>query len=96
MLAIQRSSRAELDLIGIWTYIAKHDPSAADRQLDRIDEICRLLALNPAAGPRREDLAKGLRFYPVGNYLVFYVMAPDSIIVVRVLHGARDYLSEFK
>jgi toxin ParE1/3/4 len=52
-----------------------------------------MLAANPHGGPRREDLAPGLRFYPVGNYLIFYRPGDDGIILVRVLHGARDYLT---
>jgi len=96
MARTHRSSRAEIDLIEVWGYIAKDDPLAADRQLDRIDAACDMLAENPQAGPRREDLARGLRFYPVGNYLIFYTVADDGIIVVRVLHGARDYPREFQ
>jgi toxin ParE1/3/4 len=74
MAAVQRSSRAEIDLLEIWGYIANDDPLAADRQLDRIDKACDMLAANPQGGPRREDLARGLRFYPVGNYLIFYTV----------------------
>lgn len=96
MAAVWRSSRAELDLLEIWGFIAKDDPLAADRQLDRIDAACELLAGNPHGGPSREDLAQGLRFYPVGNYLLFYMVADDGITVARVLHGARDYPHEFE
>jgi len=96
MAAVHRSSRAEIDLLEIWSYIAKDDPLAADRQLDRIDAACDMLAENPQGGPRREDLARGLRFYPVANYLVFYTVGEDGITVVRVLHGARDYPHEFQ
>ena len=96
MAAAHRSLRAETDLIEIWGYIAKDDPIAADRQLDRIDAACEMLADNPQGGPRREDLARGLRFYPVGNYLIFYTVRNDGITVVRVLHGARDYPHEFQ
>lgn len=96
MATVDRSSRAETDLIEIWGAIAKEDPSAADRQLDRIDAACEMLARNPHAGPHREDLAHGLRFYPVGNYLIFYTLGDSGITVVRVLHGARDYPREFQ
>lgn len=96
MATAHRSSRAESDLMEIWGHIAQDDPLAADRQLDRIDEACKMLAKNPNGGPRREDLARGLRFYPVGNYLIFYTIADDGITVVRVLHGARDYPQEFR
>jgi toxin ParE1/3/4 len=96
MATVHRSARAERDLIDVWTWIAENDPAAADRQLDRIDAACRILAENPRSGPRRDDLAPGLRFYPVGNYLVFYVVTEDGITVARVLHGARDYGVEFE
>lgn len=90
-----RSSQAALDLIEIWDHIAKDDPGAADRLLDSIDEACAMLASHPLAGPSREDLAPGLRFYPVRNYLVFYILSDDGITVARVIHGARDYAFEF-
>jgi len=54
-----------------------------------------MLAENSHAGPAREDLARGLRFFPVGNYLIFYTITGDGIVVVRVLHGARDYCADF-
>ncbi len=96
MATVARSSRAETDLIEIWGAIAKEDTNAADRQLDRIDAACEMLARNPHGGPQREDLAHGLRFYPVGNYLIFYTLGDSGITVVRVLHGARDYPREFQ
>jgi toxin ParE1/3/4 len=96
MATVHRSSRAEFDLLEIWGYVANDDPLAADRQLDRIDAACRMLAENPHGGPHREDLARGLRFYPVGNYLIFGTLADDGITVARVLHGARDYRREFE
>lgn len=96
MARIYRSARAETDLIEIWTSIAGDDPAAADRLLDRIEGACALLATHPHAGKQRDDLAPRLRFYPVGNYLVFYVPRGDGIVVARVLHGARDYRQDFR
>jgi toxin ParE1/3/4 len=93
---VYRSSRAEIDLVEIWSFIAKGNPIAADRQLDQIDSACKMLADNPYGGPRRDDLASGLRFYPVGNYLVFYKAIEEGITVVRILHSARDYPRDFE
>lgn len=95
MATAHRSARAEIDLIEIWGHIANDDPLAADRQLDLIDEACQMLASHQHAGKSREDLAHSLRFFPVGNYLVFYTVRDDGITVVRVLHGARDYRHDF-
>ncbi len=52
MATVHRSSRAEIDLMEIWGYIAKDDPLAADRQLDRINSACDMLAKNLQGGPR--------------------------------------------
>lgn len=69
MATAHRSARAEFDLIEIWGHIANDDPLAADRQLDLIGEACQMLAGHQHAGKSRDDLAPGLRFFPVGNYL---------------------------
>lgn len=43
---------------------------------------------------REEDLARmGYRYLVVGNYLVFYILGSDTILVHRIIHGARDYLA---
>lgn len=95
MTTAHRSARAEIDLIEIWGHIAKDDPLAADRHLDLIDEACQTLASHQLAGKSRDDLAHGLRSFPVGNYLIFYTVRDNGITVVRVLHGARDYRHDF-
>jgi toxin ParE1/3/4 len=35
-------------------------------------------------------LASGLRSFPVGRYVIFYMPTPKGVEIVRVLHGARD------
>jgi hypothetical protein len=40
-------------------------------------------------GPARPDIAKELRYHPVGNYLLLYRVIPNGIELVRVVHGAR-------
>ena len=96
MATAHRTSGAEADLIEIWLHIADENSPAADRLLRQIDEACSMLAAHPRGGKSREDLAPGVRFYPVGNYLIFYTLHDDGITVVRVLHGARDYPHEFR
>ena len=89
MAHFTRTAQAEDDLIEIWTYIAQDDLTAADRLLDRIDEACGHLAENPLMGPAHPDLAVGLRYFIIGNYLVLYREASDDVEIVRVVHGAR-------
>jgi toxin ParE1/3/4 len=44
----------------------------------------------PLAGVAREQLALGLRVTFHGAYAIYYRPMPDEIVIVRVLHGARD------
>ena len=44
----------------------------------------------PHMGRERSDLSEGLRSLPFRDYLIFYRIVESSVVVVRVLHGARD------
>jgi toxin ParE1/3/4 len=44
----------------------------------------------PLAAPARERLGPGLRVIFHDPYAVYYRPMPDAVIIVRVLHGARD------
>ena len=41
-------------------------------------------------GDRRHELADDLRCFPVGDFVVFYRPQKEGIVVVLVIHGARD------
>jgi toxin ParE1/3/4 len=40
-------------------------------------------------GRARDDIASGVRHFPVGRYLIFYRVLDDGVEVVRYLHGMR-------
>lgn len=82
--------QAEEDLLEIAFHIAQDNPDAAARFLERIEEICAVIAASPGIGRLREELAPNLRSFPVDQYLIFYVPAKGGIEVARILHGARD------
>lgn len=96
MAVVRQTSKAAKDLIDIAVFVAADDPRAADQLLDIFDAKCRMLVGQPELGVLRKDLAPGLRFLPVGNYLIFYRVIPDGIEVIRVLHGARDLGAQFE
>ena len=58
--------------------------------LGQIEAKLRLLAVNPALGPARPDIAPELRLFPIRRYVVLYRALPDGIEVVRVVHGMRE------
>jgi plasmid stabilization system protein ParE len=59
MPRILQRPRAVEDLIGIWTYIAQHNPAAADRTLDELEGVIRLVAEFPLMA--RATLSIGFR-----------------------------------
>lgn len=92
MSRVRFTPRAAEDLEEIWFFIAADNPDAADRTLDALEEKARLLAEKPQLGPARPDIAKDLRFHPVGSYLLLYRIIKNGVEIVRVAHGARDLL----
>ena len=90
MPQVTRRPLAETDILEIWDYIADDSLTAADRWVDHLDEQFRVLATQPMMGRARDELAPGVRSFPFGRYVVFYVPLDEGIDVVRVLHGARD------
>ena len=86
MSEIRRLHQAESDLDGIWDYIARDAPANASRFLRRIEGVCSIVADNPLVGRSREELVPGLRSFPIGNYLLFYIPIEDGIEIVRVCH----------
>jgi plasmid stabilization system protein ParE len=59
---------------------------------DELREKCLALAEAPRGYPlvpRYEH--HGIRRRPYGSYLIFHRVGAKTIVVVHILHGARDY-----
>ena len=95
MARVLRRPRAAEDIAAVWDFIADDNPDAADHWVDQLDTQLRLLATQPLMGRARDELAPGIRSFPLGRYLVFYLPIGDGIDVVRVLHGTRDVDTAF-
>jgi toxin ParE1/3/4 len=96
MPRVLKTPRAEKDLVAIGRHIAMDNPRAAARMLERFQESFDIIARFPNGGTARDELAEGLRSFPVGNYLIFYLPFSDGVSVVRVLHGARNLRRIFR
>ena len=95
MPRVTRRPLAEADVLEIWDYIADDGIAAADRWVDRLDKQFQVLAMQPMMGRARDELAPGVRSFPFGRYVVFYLPLDGGIDVGRVLHGARDIDAAF-
>lgn len=86
---------ADQDLDGLWDYIAQDNVDAADRFIELLYDKFALLASNPRIGRPCDDLRPGLFRFPVGNYVIFYRVAPRHIEIARIVHGARNIQALF-
>ena len=89
-LEIERSPQARSDELDIWLHIATDNVGAADRILDRLDDVVRMPARHPAAGRSRSELGEGMRSHPVEAYVIFYRHNDSTLTVVRILSALRD------
>lgn len=84
------SSVAEQDIADVWQFVARDSLEAADRIVDRLTATFSLLAQNAYLGQVYEHPRHELRRFSVEKYAIFYRVLDDAIVVVRVLHGARN------
>jgi toxin ParE1/3/4 len=82
---------AEADLAEIWAYLALEASEAiATRLIETIQVRFDRLTNHPLSGPSRNELAPNLRATFHGSYVIYYLVRATEIVIVRVLHGARD------
>ena len=87
---------AEQDFNEIIDYILLENTSAAISIADKIESNLQFLENNPQLGRITDDqelLRLGYRYLIVLDYLIFYKIEDTTIIVYRILHGARNYKS---
>jgi toxin ParE1/3/4 len=84
-LRYARGALADLD--EIFSYVARDNPKAAARLVDRIEQVAILLAERPYIGAAARK--RNFRRFPVGNYLIVYEIGQDDVIIQYVRHGAR-------
>jgi toxin ParE1/3/4 len=81
------------DLDNIWYYVAQESGSVeiADQLIDSITDRFILLAGHLYLGrPRDDDFGIGLRSFPVGEYVIVYLVEDKDVLILRVVHGRRD------
>ena len=82
---------AQNDLREISAYTKKTWGTEQEKAyLDIIRAALRLIAETPEIGQKRNELTEGLRSFPVGHHIAYYVEREDGIVVARILHPAMD------
>lgn len=91
-MIVDFTDEAERDLEAIGDHIALDNPERAGSFIRELRERCRSLADMPARFPLVDRYAaSGIRRCLHGGYLIFYRIEPERVVVLHILHGARDY-----
>ena len=100
--ALRITPLAREDIIILAEHIAMDSIDAADRFLDAVQGTCEELVHMPEIGSScrfKNEKASGIRVKTVPgfeNHLIFYRPSDDGLLIVRVLHGARDWQNLFE
>jgi len=95
-MKIAFSEEADSDLLHILTYLASRNRTAALALADLFNIKIESLAHFPFIGRDRSIFAPGLRSIVAENYVVFYRVERERVLIVRVLDGRRDIEAEFE
>jgi toxin ParE1/3/4 len=91
-LKLLYSAQARKDLANIkqWT-LGKFGPVQADAYLLQIHQNLTHLTDNPVMALDASDLRAELFRRVVGQHVTFLWLTPNSVKVVRILHGSMDF-----
>ncbi len=94
-MAHRLAPEAELDLDDIWYFIATTSSNldTADRLVDSITDRFFLLARHPQLGRKRDDLRASLRSFAVNEYVIFYFLDGEDVLILHVVRGSRNMQS---
>ena len=87
MLQVDVSIEAEEDIDQITAYTTR---TWGWRQtihyLAKLEDGFNLLAQNPSIGRSCDSIRPGLRRFEIGKHVVFFILEPNGIQIVRILH----------
>ena len=90
-IPVRYAAEAISDIDGIFNYIARDNPLAAEAVLAAIEDAVDLLCYFPRKG--RKTRERGVKALPLSRfpYIVFYRVIEGELVVLHVYHGARRH-----
>ena len=89
-VTVTEAAEGDLQRIGDW--IAEESPDRAVAFIRTLRARCEEFADTPRGYPLVPRYERtGIRRRPYRDYLIFYRVSRDSIEILPILHGARDY-----
>lgn len=89
-MAVKFRDRAEGDLAEIAEYIAADNPVRAASFVNELVDRCLAIADRPLAARERPEIGAGVRLVVHGRYVLIYRIDDGDILILRVVHGARN------
>lgn len=88
---VQLTVPAEVELYHIWRYVAEQSGSArADSLVARLRAACDLIGSMGGIGHPYSHRYPKIRIYSILNHVIVYRLENRRIVVLHVVHGARD------
>ena len=85
---------ARTEVFAIQDWIAQDNPWRAESFGQELVEKCLAIGLNHRLYPLARNLeTQDIRRRLHKGYLIFYRVGGDSIDILHILHGARDYIA---
>jgi len=100
-LPVIPSDAATDDIAELYSYFLERGESLAENFMNCLSETYKMVANMPELGElhrfrdpaMRNARIRKIKKFP--NHLIFYRIEADKIVIIRVLHGARDYMRFF-
>lgn len=86
--------RAARDLTHMRRSVAKSNPSRAPGFMSEFLQKLHWIAEVGFTGSPRDDVAPGLRALPFRGRCIYFRHYPDSVLIIRILHGAQDVMAQ--
>ncbi len=98
-MKIVKLPQALIDLVETADYLAEDDPEVADRFFDAVEATLENIRGQPKIGSTRQFRGQtDIRMWFVRGFeksLIFYTEDADEIVILRIIHSARDYTKFF-
>ena len=94
-MRLRLTPMAEQDLEAVADYIALDNPGRALSFVRALREHCGRIMRNPLGYRLRAELGENIRSCAHGHYVIFFEASADEVLVLRILHGARDLPAQF-
>ncbi len=94
-MKLTKLPQALTDLVETAMYIAEDNPEVADRFFDAVEVTLEDIRKTPKIGATRNFKGQtDIRMWFVRGFrksIIFYTENSDEIVILRVIHSARDY-----